>query len=604
MNQKEFIANYNRKHREPFNPELFKRDDQLIMDELKKVILSCQKNRFFTLEVKNFEEIDDYNRINRILYNIEQKRKEKNGKKKENPYEFINLKDSDIRLLCVTWHVKLNVPPKKEGDPVEDTFNVYIAIPRVVDKYYFRISGNLYFASYQIVDGSIYNNGTSVNRKVETVVLKSLFMPIKIYRSTIDLEEYLTGQTIKTVIYRSKVFKKTLPVLRYTFAKLGFFNTLKFYGMEHIKIFNEVESLNINSDEYYVFEKFDIYIVVPRYLFDNDHVVQSFISTIYTSIVKNTTYEEIFTNDFWMISLGNNYNSKFSLDKAISVLDSLESLYDVKLQETLRLPEEYKKDIYYVLRWLVREFSRLKLRSNLDMATKRLRCEEYIPTLYAMKVSKGIYRISDKGKNITIAKIKQAIYTHPLVLLNAITKCSLVNYNNLVSDNDAINAIKFTFKGPSGLGEANDNPNSKTKKNSSVPEIYRYVNYSQYGIIDTCSSTATDPGLSGNICPRVKLYNGSFSDYQEPNEWENEYNDLLNNYKSLVNRKEIEVFKNVSGIDSDDTSLGVIQDSIDIFKELMSPVARANIAALEDVQAQKMIFIDENEYFEVTLGDN
>lgn len=601
MNQKEFIAGYNRRHREPFNPELFKRDDQLIMDELKKVILSCQKNRFFTLEVKKFEEIDDYNRINRILYNIEQKRKEKNNKKKENPYEFINLKDSDIRLLAVTWHVKLNFTPKKEDEITEDTFVVYIAIPRVVDKYYFRISGNLYFASYQIVDGSIYNNGTSVNRKTETVVLKSLFMPIKIYRSTVELEEYLTGESIRTVIYRSKVFKKTLPVLRYTFAKLGLLNTLAFYGINDIKIYNEVESLNINSDEFYVFNKKDIYIVVPKYLFDNDHVVQSFVSTIYGAINNTTTYNEIFTNEFWMISLGNNYNSKFSLDKAISVLDSLESLYDIKLHETLRLPEEYKRDIYYVLRWLIREFSRLKLRSNLDMSTKRLRCEEYIPTLYAMKVSKGIYRISDKGRNITIAKIKQAIYTHPLVLLNAITKCSLVNYNNLVSDNDAINAIKFTFKGPSGLGESGYTGNSKTKKNSSVPEIYRYVNYSQYGIIDTCSSTATDPGLSGNICPRVKLYDGSFSDYQEPNEWENEYNDLLNNYKSLTNRKEIEVFKNTMGIDSDTTSLGVIQDSIDIYKQLMSPVAKANIAALEQMEADKVLFIDENGYFEVSL---
>lgn len=601
MNQKQFIAEYNRNNRAPFNPELFKRDDQLIMDELKKVILSCERDRFFTLKVKNFEEIDDYNRINNILYEIEQKRNEKGGKKKENPYEFINLKDSDIRLLCVTWYVKLNVPPKKETDITEDTFKVYIAIPRVINKYYFRISGNIYFASYQIVDGSIYNNGTSTNKKVETVILKCLFMPIKIYRSIMDMEEYLTGNIVTSVIYRSQIFKKTIPVLRYSFAKMGLYNAMAFYGLEEaIKIYDEVESLNLDPALWYVFTKFDVYIVVSKYLFDNDHVVQSFVATIYCSLVKNMKFEEIFTNEFWMISLGNNYNSKFSLDKAVSVLDSLESLYDIKLHELLRLPEEYKRDIYYILRWLIREFSKLKLRSNLDMSTKRLRCEEYIASLYAMKISKGIYRISDKGKNITIPKIKQAVYTHPLVLLNSITKCSLVNYNNLVSDNDAINAIKFTFKGPSGLGESNDNPNSKTKKNSSVPEIYRHVNYSQYGIIDTCSSTATDPGLTGNICPRVKLYDNSFSDFQEPNEWESEYNELLDNYKSLINRKEIEVFKNSIGIGSTD-NIGVIDDTIGIFKDLMNPVARANINALNDIEAQKVIFIDDDGYFEIKL---
>ena len=87
MNQLEFIAYYNRTNRKPFNPELFKRDDQKIMDELKKVILSCQRNRIFTLQVKKFEEIDNYSEIQSILYDIEQKRNEKGTKKKENPYE-------------------------------------------------------------------------------------------------------------------------------------------------------------------------------------------------------------------------------------------------------------------------------------------------------------------------------------------------------------------------------------------------------------------------------------------------------------------------------------------------------------------------------------
>ena len=600
MNQLEFISHYNKTNRAPFNPELFKRDDQKIMDELKKVILSCQRNRFFTLQVKNFEEIDDYQSIQEILYKIEQKRNDKGGKKKENPYEFINLKDSDVRLLCVTWHVRLNFEPQKSDEPTEDTFKVYIAVPRIVDKYYFRLSGNIYFICNQIVDGSIYNNGTSSNRKLETVVQKCLFLPIKVYRSVLDLEEYLTGSIIKTVIFRSNIFSKTIPILRYTFAKMGILNTLAFYDLKEIHIYNEVESLNLSADMYYVFAKNDIYIVVPKYIFENDHIVQSFISTIYCSISRSTTFNDIFTNDFWIESLGNNYNAKFSKDKAESVLDSLESSYDIPLKESLRLPEEYKQDIYYILRWLIREFSKLKLRSNLDMSTKRIRCEEVVAALYAMKITKGIFRISDKGTNITINKIKQAVYTHPLVLLNAITKCSLVNYNNLVSDNDAINAMKYTFKGPSGLGESNDNPNVKTKKNSSVPDIYRHVNYSQYGRIDTCSSTATDPGLSGSICPRVKLYNGYFSDYQEPNEWESEYAELLNNYKSLVNKKELITFKNSMGITSQ-TNIGDIQDSIDIFKELMSPVSKANIALLNETDAETVLFIDENGYFEISL---
>ena len=66
MNQNEFIRQFNDKNREPFNDKWFDRSDDEIIEELKKVILSIERNRFFTLKVKQFQVVDDYPLIQKI----------------------------------------------------------------------------------------------------------------------------------------------------------------------------------------------------------------------------------------------------------------------------------------------------------------------------------------------------------------------------------------------------------------------------------------------------------------------------------------------------------------------------------------------------------
>ena len=61
--QLELIKSYNEKNKEKFNPEFFMRDENLIIEELKKIILSCQRDNIFTLKVLGFTVIDDYDQI-------------------------------------------------------------------------------------------------------------------------------------------------------------------------------------------------------------------------------------------------------------------------------------------------------------------------------------------------------------------------------------------------------------------------------------------------------------------------------------------------------------------------------------------------------------
>ena len=595
--QAELIAKYNDEHREHFNEVLFTRDDQDIIEELKKVLLSCQRDKHFTLKVESFEEVNSYRDIKKILYDIEENRKEKGNKKKENQYGYINIKKTDMRLLIVNWYIRINDPDAEFKYPTdrEDRLRVVIAVPRIVDKYYFRIAGNIYFPTYQIVDGSVYNNVTSTNAKKQTVIMKVMFMPIKIYRDIYELTD-ITGKVVKAIFYRGRMFSKTIPIMEYIFAKFGLYGAYDFMGVHCINITDENPLLNdtFDTEQYYIFNREDknIYIIVPKYIFDNNAVVQSMVLTIFYSFRREISckIDDLYTTVYWVKILGCEFNKKFPESKGYTMLNSLENLYDLKTEEILRLPDYYKKDMYCILRWLIREFSELRLRDNLDITTKRIRCPEYIASLYAMKILQGLYRISDKGKSVKMNKIKQAIFTSPMVLISAITKCTLVNYSNLVSDNDAINVLKYTYKGPSGLGDTDG---------AAVPEIYRYVHYSNYGIVDMDSSSATDPGLSGSICPLTDIYdNGYFSDYQEPMTWEEEYNKTLDIYKSMCNKKEIVSLKKKLGLEvvcepSD------IQETIDISKRLMDPIYRTELDRITKEAMENVIYKDPNGLFEI-----
>ena len=550
-NQAALLRRYNDEYRQKFNKDLFIRSEDDIIEELKRVILSCQRDRYFTIKVLEFRVIDNYKEINDILYNYE--KGIIRNKKRDNQYDFINLKDSDIKLLSVKYYIKIK-------DEREELM-VYIAVPRVVDKYYFRISGSIYSAMYQIVDASTYNNSTS-NSKKHSVTLKTIFMPIRIYRASKTLKA-IDGEKVKCIEYLSRIFNKSLPAIKYIFAKFGYYGGLEFLGVDQsIRI-----SLKPEYDErFYTFlspKNEDIYISTPKYLFDNNSLVQATVYTILKAINKETTYNELFTQDYWIKSLGLEFNNS-SIEKGLSILDSLECIYDNTTKESIHLPEDKKADVYCILRWMISEFSNLKIKDNLDISTKKIRYAEYIASLYAMKISGGIYRVSDMGSRASLASIKKAINTHPMYLLGAISKCKLINYRNMVNDMDSITALKFTYKGISGIGESSSN---------SVPNTYRAVNISHLGRVDPDSSSASDPGMTGTLCPLSPLYDMSFSEFEEPNFWDTEFNKLLSNYKSMVGLKEVIQFKeDVLNVKPDKDQLDCLNTSIGCVEQLIKPI--------------------------------
>src|SRR5574344_411028 len=124
MNQREHLALYNEKNREPFNPILFERNENDIIEDLKKILISSQREKFFTIRIKAFRVIEDYIEIKDILHGVEAE--SKNKRIKYNIYDMIDLKDSAIKLLEVDYFLST-------GDESKD-LKVYIAVPRIVEQ--------------------------------------------------------------------------------------------------------------------------------------------------------------------------------------------------------------------------------------------------------------------------------------------------------------------------------------------------------------------------------------------------------------------------------------------------------------------------------------
>lgn len=522
FNQFSLLKQYTDENRKPFNKKLIERNDDDNINALIDIIKSCERDKFFTIKLNNWYVIKDPIKIYEKLYQYEQNiiNSKKKDKDSVNPMDYIYIKDSIINLLVVEYYIKV----KDE----EDTLEVLIKVPKYIDKYYFKLNGNYYIPLYQIVDGSTYNNTSKSKRKVDTVTDKSL-IPIPVYKYINKLNT-VDGEELDVVYYVSNTFDKhrAISIFKFILTKFGFIGTLEKSNLSGAIYMTDI--LPEDRKDIYVFNKNNIYICTPKVLFDNDYTLQSLVYTIIMSINKSdVTLEDLYSNKFWLCSGGLELND-FSEERGNKLIESIESLYDILTYKTLRLPEDKKKDVYDVLLWLIREFHSLMLKDNLNIQIKRLRISEYIASFYGAKLTKGIHLLSNAGKKIKVNTIKKHINIKPNFLITQLTRTNLVKYINVVDDSDSFQALSYTFKGVQGIGENKMNAISESQKRLHPTSMF---------ILDSSTSNKSDPGMSGMLCPYAEIYdNGYFSDYQEPNSWDNTFGELFQSYKESLNLKE------------------------------------------------------------------
>lgn len=512
--QAEFISRYNDENRPRFNDRFFQKSDDEIIEDLKDMILSCQRESFYSIKVVGFEVIDDYNEVCRLILD------------KDTPMT-ISIKDSDLKILKVTYHIAM-------GDEEED-LDVYIAVPRVIDGAYIHLNGNDYYPLYQIVDGSTYNNTAAANKRAHSITLKTNFNAVRMIR---DKYEYFTigsEEPIIATVFSVSMFDRKVPLFEYFLSRFGYYYTLDYFNFTGLINISEIEPHDDN--EYYHFQLGNSHTTVPVYLsvvkeiFDKDRVLQSLIGTIVHTVSKfaNKGFraDHIYMKEFWTSKLGSNFVSTrdSAFAKGQAIIESVEHIYDNSTKKRIRLPEENKKDIYAIFKWMAGEFNRIRMKDVFDTTTKRIRWSEYIASMYIMKINVSMRRLPDKATDKNgFNRIKQAIRTQPLALISELQKSNLKGFRNMVNDKDSFLQLKYTIKGPSGPGD---------KNTKSISPALRAVHISQIGILDINTSSPTDPGVTGILCPlNQDIYeNDSFTKAPEPNEWDKNFSELVQVYR-------------------------------------------------------------------------
>ena len=96
-----------------------------------------------------------------------------------------------------------------------------------------------------------------------------------------------------------------------------------------------------------------------------------------------------------------------------------------------------------------------------------------------------------------------------------------------------------------------------------LPNNYRFVNASHIGRVDKDSSSNSDPGMSGTICPYADIYEGGYlSNFQEPCTWNKVVDSLQDNYRKATGVKELFVAKEALLGRNESMNIEYVQDNI------------------------------------------
>lgn len=555
-NQLAMLAEYTKAVNRPFNKELFKRDENDIIRCLKNIIISAQRNQFFTIQVTGFREIRDYDEIQERLREIESY--SNNKRKKFNPYDYINLKDSDVMLLEVFYHL--------ETDEEKCDTSVIIQIPIVINKYYFRINGCMYSSMYQIVDASTYNN-TSMSvggsPKIPILTMKSAFSKTQVIKMNKKITT-INKETIPAVSYVCDIFANKICAEKFFLCSMGFYEATNFLGLHNINVISPTAGEILDDDYYYfVTENPKLVVTCPKFLYDNEPMYQSMCYTLTKCITKEASLLDVFHTNYWLESQGAELKTK-TVYKGLSFKESFEVSVDLNTYENLRLPPEQKYDAYCVLRWMLQNYNALLCKDNCNLAAKRVRFGEYIAVYYARKIAYSVRRIANLTSKISMKKLKQVVQIKHSFLIDQLkSRCTLINYNNMVNDDDSILGLSYSFKGISGIGE---------NKASAVQTKYKLVNPSHLGRVDMTDSSNSDPGMTGTLVPYLRLYDGYMSDFQEPCNGCDDLDMLYDEYKKTKHIVQVALAKH--------TLLGNKDPLLEQKEELLKIVENVSKAAL------------------------
>ena len=502
--------------REPFNKELMdfraNEDISYLVSNIMKGLEVIKGVKFKSCTVKPKRDIYQFKKPNEELTKDELERLNKitsqnKGVRKStrSAYPLTPIKQS--RLLDIEVLMEFS----DEEQTIDYKFN--LNYPELVKKQYFYLNGNRFFPVFQLADAEFYRSGRN------TIVLKTTFMPINITANKTELTDSL-GTTIgKCRNFEVALFGKHINVLLYFFAEYGVEKTAEMFGLkDYIEfVFTKMEThmahegiskRNREELDYYMFKLAPSLTlkVKKSYITDNGYVNErtriGILHTFINAFKKKHIDEASFHNhEYWKRQLGKQItnNTTKMLEKAVSMLLSLERILDVTTKDMIRLQDAYKENIYEVIRYMIFNFENIILINMYDLANKRMRVGEYLLSPLTLRLSNSVYRLITPAKKITVETTKQIFSAIDVdYLINQINTINLVRYSNQVNPafNLFTNILKMSKSGPQS--QKSDNGSNSTSTRGMDP--------SYIGKIDVISTSSGEPGVSGTVTPFCKIH--------------------------------------------------------------------------------------------------
>lgn len=476
-----------------------------IVDALKSLEVVPQI-KFISYEYTEHEsEID----INRHVF----KREKRKRKKDKHSVKYI----ADDRVGKLTVHMEITM---LERDPETDTYSYQrhpftkaILIPLQDERGLYYLKGKHYYLIYQMVEKSTYTSASSVTTKS--------LMPICIKRHVVDVED-TDGHVYQVPSYYVFVFKKEINVLLFYLAK-GLYEALDMLEVIGVVDFLEEMPAKPKPDKIYFSLSSKCFIEVDRKMFKEYSYIMSIVGMFYEMTSSRITLSQLKDPKLFIKKIANpaNYEKGKSINKYFA------RLADQTTLKILKLPLYYRQDIYGLLKWMMEEFNTLRLKDNCDINTKRIRCNEYIASLFTADLSKRLNRVISMGEKATVESMREIFKFPGDIIIQEMQKSGVLRFDDSVNDLSFFSKIKYTNKGPNSLGNKNSN---------NIGLRYRDLHPSFLGHVDILVCGNSDPGTSGCLSPFSKIKGLYFDNSEEPNEF---YYNLMLYLKEKCKKKDI-----------------------------------------------------------------
>lgn len=408
------------------------------------------------------------------------------------PRKSIAIEESRLDLIKATF--KLSI--EEEGVLLVKEVSIHLFFPKLIDDFFFYLNGSKYFAVYQLTDRNFYSSRTAL-------YLKTLLMPLGLHQKPSKMKltdgEIISGNELLLDYFKQKSnnFKNYKNMFTHYFITMGIDETIDYFfkvskGVKHPQTHYMyiVDDLDDVPAGYKVMDiRKDLWLAfhldsnsTPEY--------RDLIITFGLCVKGVRKTSSLYEEDYWKRKIITSTNG--NLSKADKAIISFERVLDERTKRNLKeVPDTDKDDVYGIIKFMAFNYSMLYNIDSVNVYNRRLRLYEYMLYPLLIKFSEATYRVLN-SRNVNMKRLENVFSNiGPNFLIKKIITSDLCRYNNASSTLDFFQTLKWSARGPQALGSSGQN----------ITMRFRGVHESYVGNLGMVTANASDPGMTGTLCP-------------------------------------------------------------------------------------------------------